>query len=111
MVAKLKYYKISFSFFTLFILDTGKQVLLQTVKTQMKCRIRRHFIRVSSVCLRLKQTSGIEICNFIEISTCDPIKIQNGQFHTYCINMIGIIHQNETKTQFEKHYLCQSSNI
>ena len=27
---------------TIFILYTGKQLLLQTVKTQMKCRIRRH---------------------------------------------------------------------
>ena len=24
-----------------------------------------------------------------------PLKIQNGQFYTYCINMYGIIHQNE----------------
>ena len=35
---------------THFILDTGKQVLWQTVKSQMKCRIRQHFIRGCSVC-------------------------------------------------------------
>ena len=29
---------------------TPKRVLLQTVKTQMKCRIMRHFIRVNTVC-------------------------------------------------------------
>ena len=36
---------------TLFILETRKQVLWQTVKTQMKCHIRWHFIRVSTICL------------------------------------------------------------
>ena len=30
--------------------ETPKWVLLQTVKTQMKCRIMRHFIRVYIVC-------------------------------------------------------------
>ena len=35
---------------TLFIQDTGKQVIWQTVKNQMKCRIRRYFIRVCTVC-------------------------------------------------------------
>ena len=32
------------------ILVTGKGVLLQTVKTLMKCRMMRHFIRVFTVC-------------------------------------------------------------
>ena len=35
---------------TFFILDTGKHILWQTVKTQMKCHIRQHFIRVCIVC-------------------------------------------------------------
>ena len=35
---------------TIFILDTNKQVLWQTMKTQMKCRIWRHIIRVCKVC-------------------------------------------------------------
>ena len=30
--------------------ETPKRVLLQTVKTPMKCRIMRHFIRVYTVC-------------------------------------------------------------
>ena len=30
--------------------ETSKRILWQTVKTQMKCRIRRHFIRVCTVC-------------------------------------------------------------
>ena len=33
------------------IQETPKQVLLQTVKTQMKCSIKLHFIRVYTVCL------------------------------------------------------------
>ena len=35
---------------TLCIQETPKLVLLPTVKTQMKCRIMRHFIRVYTVC-------------------------------------------------------------
>ena len=35
---------------TLCILETPKRVLLQTVKTQMKCPIKLHFIRVYTVC-------------------------------------------------------------
>ena len=48
------------------ILETFKQVLWQTVKTQMKCHIRRHFIWVSTV-------SGTEIHNFIEILTVNTL--------------------------------------
>ena len=39
-----------------------------------------------------------------------PLKIQNGQFHTYCINMYGIIHQNEKVKLIDKKttaILCQ----
>ena len=43
--------------------------------------------------LRLKQPSGAEIHLDLESSTCDPLN-QNGQHHTYCINMNGKIHQN-----------------
>ena len=35
---------------TLYIRETTKQVLLQTVKTQMKCSIMQHFIKVYTVC-------------------------------------------------------------
>ena len=44
---------------------------------------------------KIKKSSGIEIHHFIETLTNHPIKIQNGLFHTYCINMYGIIQQNE----------------
>ena len=37
-------------FLTLYRPDTPKQVLLQTVKTQMKCCIMQHFIRVCTIC-------------------------------------------------------------
>ena len=42
---------------TLCIRETPKRVFLQTVKTQMKCRIIRHFIRVYTVCYGKKRLS------------------------------------------------------
>ena len=30
----------------------------------------------------------------LDISACDPLKIQKGQFHTYSFNMLGIFHHN-----------------
>ena len=30
----------------------------------------------------------------LETSTCDPLDVQNGQPHNYCINMFGKIHRN-----------------
>ena len=39
---------------SLLILDTGKQVLWQTVKTQMKYGIRWHFIRVFTLFAKIK---------------------------------------------------------
>ena len=46
--------------------------------------------------LRLKQPSGTEIHHnsyriFLPLVT---LKVHNGQFHTYCINIYGEIHQN-----------------
>ena len=45
--------------------------------------------------LRQKQSSGIEIHNFIEIFDQLLLEIQNGQFHTYCFNIYGIIYKNK----------------
>ena len=56
---------------TLFIIATPKCVLWQTVKTQMKCRIMRHFIRVCTVCeekIDLQNRYNI----FLEIIPGDP---------------------------------------
>ena len=41
--------KLKITTLAFFILDTAKQVLWQTVQTQMKCRHMRHFIRVCTV--------------------------------------------------------------
>ena len=48
---------ISMNSSTLCTRETPKRVLLQTVKTQMKCRIMRHFIRVYMVCYDKKRSS------------------------------------------------------
>ena len=42
--------KVQYLTLTLCIRETPKRVLLQIVKTQMKCRVVRHFIWVYSVC-------------------------------------------------------------
>ena len=44
--------------------------------------------------LRLKEPSGTEIHHTLENFYLWPIKVHNGQSHTYCINMYGKIHQN-----------------
>ena len=51
--------------------------------------------------VRLIQPSGTEAHHNLEKSTCIPLKVHNGQSHTYCINMSGKIHQN-TKGLFYK---------
>ena len=38
------------------------------------------------------------------------LKIQNGQFHTYCINMYGIIHQNEKRFNI-KRKICTEKRL
>ena len=44
--------------------------------------------------LRYIQSSWIEVHNYLEIITCATLKCINGQFHPYCTNMYGKIHQN-----------------
>ena len=56
---------------TLFILDTNIQVLEPIVKTKMKCRMRRHFNRICTICLFT--ISGTEINHFIESLTGNPL--------------------------------------
>ena len=50
--------------------ENPKLVLWQTVKTQMKCRIMQHFIRVSTFCL--DETDLQRNTIFLEIITCYP---------------------------------------
>ena len=47
---KDNYVSVSLYALTICIGETPKWVLLETVKTQMKCHILRHFIRVYTVC-------------------------------------------------------------
>ena len=49
-----------------------KQVLLQTVKTQMKCSIMLHFIRVYTVCKGKKHLQTKKIQYFLKIITWHP---------------------------------------
>ena len=48
---------------TLCVRESPKQVLLQTVKTQMKCSIMLHFIRVYTVC-KYRQSNTIICFNY-----------------------------------------------
>ena len=54
------------------ILETPKQALWLTVKTQMKCSIMMHFIRIFT------QHSVTEIHHNLENSTCNPLKYTMG---------------------------------
>ena len=51
---------------------THKQVLLQTVKTQMKCRKMWNLIRVYTAYFRQNISLNKEIQYFLEIITCEP---------------------------------------
>ena len=85
--------KVNF-FLTICILETPTGVLWQTVKTQMKCHILRHFIWFFTVYEDKIQSSGTDVHNNLEVFTCDPLKIYNGQSHPHCIYLYGKIHQN-----------------
>ena len=43
----------------------------------------------------IKQSSGTKNTSFCGNFNPQPLKIQFGQFHSYCINMYGIVYQNE----------------
>ena len=49
----------------------------------------------SALFAKIENSAGTEIHHFIEILTGNLLKYKNGQYHTYCINMYGIINQNE----------------
>ena len=52
----------------------SKSVLGKTVKTQMKCRIIRHFISVYTICYEKKRFSGKEIQFVLELIISDKIQ-------------------------------------
>ena len=49
----------------------------------------------SALFAKIDKSAGTEIHHFIEILTGNVLKYKYGKFHTYCINMYEIIHQNE----------------
>ena len=71
--------------------ETPRLVLLQTSKTQMKCSIMLHFIRVLTVCKAKKdiQTNII----FLENYNLTPLDMYNGLSEVYCIKPEGIINK------------------
>ena len=70
---------------SLCIRETHKGVPLQMVKTQMKCRLMWHFIRVYTVCW-VKKRHYFLSCNLT------PPDMYNGLFQVYYIKPEGIIH-------------------
>ena len=54
---------------TLWRPESHERLLLQTVKTQMKCRNMRHFIRVCTV---FWDNFNLQRKNIVKIVTCDP---------------------------------------
>ena len=71
---------------------TPKRLLLQTVKTQMKCSIMLHFIRVYTVCKGMKNLQTKQCNMFNENYNLTPLDMYNGLSHVYCIKQEGIIH-------------------
>ena len=60
---------------TLCILETQKRVLLQTVKTQIKCSIILHFIGVFTVC---KCQKALQTNTFFSNYNLTPLEMYNG---------------------------------
>ena len=75
---------------TLCIWETSKRVLLQTVKTQMKCSIMLHFIWFYTVCKDLREKIQFVLENY-NLTPLDKI-MYNGLFQVYCIKPDGRIH-------------------
>ena len=75
---------------TLCIQKNPKQVLLQTMKTKMKCSIMLHFISVYSVCKGkkiLRQKNTILFVNY----NLAPLDMFNGLYQVCCIKPEGRI--------------------
>ena len=75
---------------TLCIRETHKRVLLQTVKTKMKCSIMLHFIRVYTVCKGQKDLQTKEY-NILKkyIYNRTPLDMYNGLSQSNCIKPEG----------------------
>ena len=90
----LIYFSYILFFLTLCIGEAHKRVLLQTVKTRMKCHIMRHFTRVYTVCKGKKISSDKRIQYFLEIITRHPyiVDMYYGPSQVYRIKPEGRIH-------------------
>ena len=71
---------------TLCIWESNKQVLSQTVKTQMKCPMMRHFDRDYTVCQGKKELKTKMFVNIM------PLDMYSGISQVYSIKPEGIIH-------------------
>ena len=76
---------------TLCIWETPKWVLLQTVKTQMKCHTMQHFIRAYTVC-KGKKDLQTKIQYFLKINSLTPLDMYNGISQLYCLKPEVRIH-------------------
>ena len=65
---------------TLCIQEAPKRVIFQTVKTQMKCSIMLHFIRVYTVCIDKKKIFRQKISIFFENYNLTPLDMYNGLY-------------------------------
>ena len=84
------------------IRENPKRVLLQTVKTQMKCSIMLHFMGVYTVCNGKKKEKI-----FFENQHLTSLDMYNGLSQVYCIKPEGRIHYY-TKGLLRRSYLiCQ----
>ena len=70
---------------TLCIWETPKRVLLQTVKTHMKCSIMPHFIRVYTF-VKVKKSSDKRILLLFFQINLTSLDMYNGLSQVYCIN-------------------------
>ena len=74
------------------VLVTPKCVLWQTVKTQMKCHIKWHFIRVYTISWDKNDLQWEKIQLSSENYNLWPLDIHNGSFQVYSIKQEGRIH-------------------
>ena len=84
---------IFFECLTFCIQETHKRLLIQTVKTQMKCCIMLHFIRVYTVC-KCKKDLQTKNTIFFYNYNLTPLDMYNGLSQVYCIKAeerIGLI--------------------
>ena len=65
---------------------TPKRLLLQTVKTQMKCSIMLHFIRVYTFCKGMKNLQTKQCNMFNENYNLTPLDMYNGLSHIFFVS-------------------------